>query len=87
MDYNHHVHDLKYYPISLDITDKRCLVVGGGSVGARKALTLARCGAVVTVISPIFVDEFIDIEKYFFAHPVRCIKKNMIQLILIQCFW
>ncbi|MBF0112988.1 MAG: hypothetical protein HQK74_09685, partial [Desulfamplus sp.] len=34
---------LKYYPVSLDIRDKSCLVVGGGSVGARKALTLARC--------------------------------------------
>ncbi len=76
MDYNHHVRSLKYYPISLDITDKRCLVVGGGSVGSRKAVTLARCGAVVTVISPIFVDQFIEIEKYSFAHPVSCIKKK-----------
>ncbi len=76
MDYNHHVRNLKYYPISLDITDKRCLVVGGGSVGARKAVTLARCGAVVTVISPIFVDQFIEIEKYSFARPVSCIKKK-----------
>jgi len=50
--------DLKYYPICLDVADRSCLVVGGGSVGARKALTLSRCGAQVTVVSPLFSDEF-----------------------------
>ncbi|MBF0302647.1 MAG: bifunctional precorrin-2 dehydrogenase/sirohydrochlorin ferrochelatase [Desulfamplus sp.] len=58
MNYNH-ADNLKYYPISLNIADKRCLVVGGGSVGARKAVTLARCGAAVTVVSLFFSDEFI----------------------------
>ncbi|MBF0229976.1 MAG: bifunctional precorrin-2 dehydrogenase/sirohydrochlorin ferrochelatase [Desulfamplus sp.] len=52
---------LQYYPIALDVKDKNCLVVGGGSVGARKALTLARCGAIVSVVSPTFSDEFKNI--------------------------
>jgi len=43
---------MRYYPLSLDIQKRRCLVVGGGSVGRRKALTLLDCGAVVTVVSP-----------------------------------
>jgi precorrin-2 dehydrogenase/sirohydrochlorin ferrochelatase len=42
---------MKYYPIYLDIKDKKCLVVGGGSVGTRKVETLLECGAKVTVIS------------------------------------
>jgi siroheme synthase-like protein len=41
-----------YYPVFLDVAGKRCLVVGGGAVAARKALALARCGARVTVVAP-----------------------------------
>lgn len=43
---------LRFLPVGLDLRGKQCLVVGGGSVGARKALTLARAGALVTVVSP-----------------------------------
>jgi precorrin-2 dehydrogenase/sirohydrochlorin ferrochelatase len=43
---------LKYYPIFLDIRDKKCVIVGGGEVAARKAERLLDCGAKVFVISP-----------------------------------
>lgn len=43
---------MRYYPVNLDIRGRRCLVVGGGRVGARKVDTLNQCGAMVTVISP-----------------------------------
>jgi precorrin-2 dehydrogenase/sirohydrochlorin ferrochelatase len=42
---------MNYYPIYLDVKDKKCLVVGGGAVGARKVETLLECGAMVTVVS------------------------------------
>ena len=42
---------MRYYPIYLDIKDRDCLVVGGGSVGTRKVETLLECGAKVTVVS------------------------------------
>lgn len=54
---------MKYYPVYLDIKDKNCLVVGGGAVGARKAATLAECGAKVTIVSPEFSDRFDLIEN------------------------
>ena len=41
-----------FYPVSLDVSGHTCLVVGGGTVAARKARTLLDCGAVVTVIAP-----------------------------------
>jgi len=43
---------MRYYPVSLDIKNRKCLVVGGGAVGTRKVKTLVACGAKVTVVSP-----------------------------------
>jgi precorrin-2 dehydrogenase/sirohydrochlorin ferrochelatase len=40
------------YPLFLDIRDRRCLVVGGGGVGARKAKGLLASGARVKVVGP-----------------------------------
>jgi len=42
---------MKYYPVNLDIRNRKCLVVGGGAVGTRKVMTLLDCGAKVTVVS------------------------------------
>jgi precorrin-2 dehydrogenase / sirohydrochlorin ferrochelatase len=42
---------MKYYPVNLDVRNRPCVVVGGGSVGTRKVLTLLDCGARVTVVS------------------------------------
>ena len=43
---------MKYYPIFLDIREKKCVVVGGGEVAVRKVERLLDCGAKVFVISP-----------------------------------
>lgn len=43
---------MRYYPVSLDIKNRKCLVVGGGGVATRKVATLLDCGAMVTVVSP-----------------------------------
>jgi precorrin-2 dehydrogenase/sirohydrochlorin ferrochelatase len=42
---------MRYYPVNLDILNRKCLVVGGGGVGTRKVITLLDCGAIVTVVS------------------------------------
>jgi len=41
---------MKYYPISLDISNKRCTVIGGGEVAERKVRRLLDCGARVAVV-------------------------------------
>lgn len=43
---------MSFYPINLDLTDRRCAVVGGGAVALRKVRSLLEAGAKVTVISP-----------------------------------
>ncbi|MHB8670041.1 MAG: precorrin-2 dehydrogenase/sirohydrochlorin ferrochelatase family protein [Acidimicrobiales bacterium] len=40
------------YPVNLVLEDQRCLVVGGGTVAARKLAGLLECGAVVDVVAP-----------------------------------
>ena len=48
---------MRYYPAYLDIKNRKCLVVGGGAVGARKVKMLLKCGASVTVISPVVSEQ------------------------------
>jgi len=43
---------MRYFPVNLDIRGKPVVVVGGGTVAARKCLTLLAAGARVTVIAP-----------------------------------
>ncbi len=40
------------YMISLDLKNKKCLVVGGGKVAERKVRSLLECGALVYLVSP-----------------------------------
>jgi precorrin-2 dehydrogenase/sirohydrochlorin ferrochelatase len=40
------------YLVSLDLKNKKCLVVGGGNVAERKVVSLLECGALVHVVSP-----------------------------------
>ena len=43
---------VSYYPAFLDVSDRRCVVVGGGPVALRKVRALLERGASVEVISP-----------------------------------
>jgi precorrin-2 dehydrogenase / sirohydrochlorin ferrochelatase len=54
---------LKYYPIFLDIKDKKCVIVGGGEVAARKAERLLDCGAKVFIISPLLTQELAGLKE------------------------
>jgi precorrin-2 dehydrogenase/sirohydrochlorin ferrochelatase len=58
------VTDPRYYMACLDLDGRRCLVVGGGTVGLEKARGLLDCGAVVTVVAP-------QIEAELQRLPVR----------------
>lgn len=44
-----------YFPAFLDLRERRCLVVGGGTIAERKVHGLLECGARVTIVSPALV--------------------------------
>jgi siroheme synthase-like protein len=46
-----------YYPVYLDIEERDVLIIGGGTVCARKAETMMKYGAHVTIVSPDFTEE------------------------------
>jgi siroheme synthase-like protein len=51
------------FPIALHAERVSAVVIGGGSVGTRKALALAEAGASVEVISPIVSQELEEAEQ------------------------
>ena len=62
--------DLQFLPISINVTNKKILLVGGGKVATHKGTIMARIVSDVTVISPDFTDEilllpFTFIEKQY----------------------
>lgn len=54
---------MQYYPVSLNIKNRKCLVVGGGGVGTRKVATLIGCGAKVTVVSPDVSNQLLELAN------------------------
>ncbi|MGH7797909.1 MAG: precorrin-2 dehydrogenase/sirohydrochlorin ferrochelatase family protein [Candidatus Binatia bacterium] len=45
-----------YYPIFIDVSRRRCLVIGGGAVAQRRIEGLLAARAIVTVISPTITE-------------------------------
>lgn len=40
------------FPVSLDVTDRRCVVIGGGALAAEKITALSQAGADVVAVPP-----------------------------------
>ena len=53
---------MSYFPFFIDIKDKPCLVVGGGTVALRKIEKLLPFGVEITVVSPAFCAEVEGME-------------------------
>ncbi|HDZ62890.1 MAG TPA: bifunctional precorrin-2 dehydrogenase/sirohydrochlorin ferrochelatase [Nitrospirae bacterium] len=68
---------MKYYPIFLNLKAKKAVVVGGGIVAERKAITLVKAGASVHIISPRVTKALRGlIKKGVLTHIKRNYKKG-----------
>ncbi len=52
-----------YFPINVDIREKKCLIVGGGKVAQRKVFSLLEAGASVQVVSPQVTEAIADLAQ------------------------
>ncbi len=72
------------YPIFLDLQRKPILIVGGGSVGLRKARGLISTGARITVVSVDFAEGFsdlTDVECITAAYAATHMSRKMWRLV------
>ena len=54
---------MDYFPVFLDIKQRRCLLVGGGDVATRKGRLLAKAGAILRVVAPQISPELRDLVQ------------------------
>ncbi|MBP2628782.1 MAG: siroheme synthase [Firmicutes bacterium] len=65
------------YPVNLQINNRSCIVVGGGSVAERKVLALLAAGACVTVLSPEVTQKLAElIQKEKLIHIIRSYREG-----------
>src|SRR5438128_2327661 len=66
-----------YVPIFLDVTGRKCLVVGGGEVAARKVESLLAADARVTVVSARLIDALAAmLKRRAIAHIARSYRRG-----------
>lgn len=57
--------DLQFLPISINVSNKKILLIGGGKVATHKAIIMARFVTNVTVVSPDFTPEILQLPFTF----------------------
>ncbi len=62
---------MAYFPFFREIEQKRCLVIGGGTVALRKVRKLLEYGVRVTVVAPALREEFSDMDVIKYQRKVQ----------------
>ncbi|GEN33409.1 MULTISPECIES: precorrin-2 dehydrogenase/sirohydrochlorin ferrochelatase family protein [Aneurinibacillus] len=53
----------RLYPVLLQLKNRTCVIIGGGGVAERKAMTLLQTGASVVVVSPELTERLQDLAQ------------------------
>lgn len=71
------------YPVSLNLKNKKCVVIGGGSVAERKIKSLVNASADTLVISPRITK---NIEELYNEKKISWIKAEYTKALIQNCF-
>ena len=63
----------QYFPLFVDISDKKIVVVGAGKIAARRVKTLVDFGAVIVVVAPQISPELEQLEQ---EHKITIIRRE-----------
>ncbi|MEE3392142.1 MAG: bifunctional precorrin-2 dehydrogenase/sirohydrochlorin ferrochelatase [Lachnospiraceae bacterium] len=64
---------MAYFPVYVELDDKQCTVIGGGTIATKKIRKLLEFGAKVVVIAPVISDE---LQKLQIKNKVTIIHKD-----------
>ena len=65
-----------YFPFFIDITGKKVLMAGAGSIALRRVSALLRFGAVITVVAPQMREEFQILQQKYGTERLRLEQKE-----------
>ena len=75
---------MSYFPFFVDISDRECLIVGGGKIAYRKACAVLKYGAKVLVVAPEICEEFELLKKeYTVLAQVVLLIQSMLSVFLM----
>lgn len=63
----------QYFPLFVDISDKKIVVVGAGKIAARRVKTLVDFGAAIVVVAPQISQELEQMEQ---EHKITIIRRE-----------
>lgn len=64
---------MKFYPINLNVENKKCVVIGGGKIALEKIFGLVEANAKVEVIAPKVCEE---VEELFLKGKINLIREK-----------
>lgn len=56
---------MAYFPLMIDLTNKKCVIGGGGHVAYRKAASILKFGCMVTVAAPDICRELMELKDTY----------------------
>ncbi|OGS43439.1 MAG: hypothetical protein A2539_10670 [Elusimicrobia bacterium RIFOXYD2_FULL_34_15] len=74
---------MKFYPISLNLENKKVVVVGGGNIAERKIRGLIKYGAKITLVSPVLTT---NLNKLVKKNKITGIKKKYTVSVIKDAF-